>query len=293
MANFYIADTHFGHENVIRFDDRPFVTIDEMDRMMIEYWNMRVSENDDVYILGDFCFKSKKSALWYLKRLNGRKHLIRGNHDSRWMKKEPEALAEFESVEDIGIVRDGKHTLILSHYPMAEWNMYYSGSYMVYGHVHNNMKHICEYALAEDRALNAGCMINNYMPVTFEELIENNQMFKCRNEWAWKLYGDSRGPKELDSGRWIAPTKWHDGSDFMESGGIHWTFGEFFKSGLIYHFCTEASDDVDHEHSFEGVMVAACEYPDSFRIPEEYLKEYSEQELSYLDVIVERMKEDV
>lgn len=54
--NYYIADTHFGHENVILLDSRPFVTVDEMDREMIERWNEKVQDADDVYILGDFCY---------------------------------------------------------------------------------------------------------------------------------------------------------------------------------------------------------------------------------------------
>ena len=55
MRNWYIADTHFGHCNVIRFDGRPFGDVEEMDRVLMENWNARVGDGDDVYVLGDFC----------------------------------------------------------------------------------------------------------------------------------------------------------------------------------------------------------------------------------------------
>ena len=57
--NLYTSDLHFGHENVIRFDDRPFSDIEEMDRTLIEMWNARVRDEDTVYIVGDVCFRSK------------------------------------------------------------------------------------------------------------------------------------------------------------------------------------------------------------------------------------------
>ena len=54
--NLYIADTHFGHKNIIRFDSRPFATVDEMEEEMVKRWNIAVEPSDTVYILGDFCW---------------------------------------------------------------------------------------------------------------------------------------------------------------------------------------------------------------------------------------------
>lgn len=54
MANFYISDLHIGHENILRFDNRPFADVNEMNNKLIENWNARVRSDDTVYILGDF-----------------------------------------------------------------------------------------------------------------------------------------------------------------------------------------------------------------------------------------------
>ncbi len=81
--NFYIADTHFGHHNVIRYDNRPFRTIAEMDNTMIDNWNKVVGDNDTVYILGDFSWYGFEDTVKILDSLRGDKVLIRGNHDPR------------------------------------------------------------------------------------------------------------------------------------------------------------------------------------------------------------------
>ena len=83
--NYYIADTHFGHDNIRRLSNRPFETIEEMDNTIIDNWNSRVNDNDDIYILGDFSYKSEDPIL-FLKQLIGRKHLIVGNHDGKLLK---------------------------------------------------------------------------------------------------------------------------------------------------------------------------------------------------------------
>ena len=174
---YYTADLHFGHINVLRFDNRPFSDIDEMDRILIENWNNRVTNNDHVYILGDVALHNEKPYSWYLSQLNGQKHLIIGNHDRKLLK-DIEALGYFASVNHYLEVADENKRLILSHYPIAEWNGFYRQSYHIYGHIHNNKSGIYQYMKQFDRALNAGCMINGYMPVTFSELRCNNKIFK-------------------------------------------------------------------------------------------------------------------
>ena len=81
MNTFFTADTHFGHKNIIKYCNRPFASLDEMNETLIENWNKVVSLEDTVYILGDFAYCSKTSVEDFLKRLNGEKHLISGNHE--------------------------------------------------------------------------------------------------------------------------------------------------------------------------------------------------------------------
>lgn len=76
---FFTADLHFNHTNIINFCKRPFKSVENMNDALIRNWNSRVSEDDTVYHVGDFCFKG--NALWWEKHLNGKVIHIKGNHD--------------------------------------------------------------------------------------------------------------------------------------------------------------------------------------------------------------------
>lgn len=79
---FFTSDNHFGHERVIRFDNRPFATVEEMDAEMIRRWNAKVGKGDLVYVLGDMIWKTRNDdAPGLIKSLNGQIILIKGNHD--------------------------------------------------------------------------------------------------------------------------------------------------------------------------------------------------------------------
>lgn len=175
--NLYISDLHFGHKNVILFDHRPFADIEEMDNVLIRLWNSRVSADDDVYIVGDFCYRSDKSPDWYLKKLRGHKHLIIGNHDSVTLECE-QALKYLESVDKMLHVTDGDRQIHLCHFPMAEWYGSRHGSWHIYGHIHGNKGDVYEFMKTRERALNAAACINNYTPASINELIRNNRAFQ-------------------------------------------------------------------------------------------------------------------
>lgn len=174
---YYISDTHFGHEKILLMDGRPFKTIEEMDAALMARWNERVEAEDEVYILGDFAYRNGNTASWYLRRLKGRKHLIIGNHD-RVTLQDPKAWEHFASVESMALITDGGRSVCLCHYPIAEWNNKRWGGYHVFGHLHCRRDEVYEFMSRFDNALNAGCMINGYRPVTLEELIENNLRFR-------------------------------------------------------------------------------------------------------------------
>lgn len=178
--NYYTSDMHLGHKNAIIFDHRPFENIEEMDKVLIDNWNARITDKDNVYILGDFEYRSCREPHQYLKRLKGRKHLIIGNHDQATLKdvKAQDYLWSIEKMMHVTDYIDGKTVQIhLSHFPIAEWNGYHRGSWHIYGHIHDERGSVHEFMHSRGRALNAGCMINGYMPVTLKELIANNERF--------------------------------------------------------------------------------------------------------------------
>lgn len=96
--NYFTSDLHFGHFNAIGFDYRPFQTVEEMDKALIDNWNRKVTNEDTVYILGDFCFHSDKEPEYYLQQLKGKKYLVQGNHDQAIMKSE-KAKSYFEGID--------------------------------------------------------------------------------------------------------------------------------------------------------------------------------------------------
>ena len=174
--NLYISDLHFGHNNVIRFDRRPFNDAEEMDDCLIQLWNSRVAPDDDVYIVGDFAYKNERDEEWYLQKLRGHKHLIIGNHDGRLLQND-RAMSYFETVDKIMHVTDGENQIVLCHYPMIEWYKSRHGTWLIYGHIHNKREETYQYMRTLDHALNAAAAINNYTPVSFGELVRNNKVF--------------------------------------------------------------------------------------------------------------------
>lgn len=178
---FYIADTHYGHKNVMAFDGRPFNTTEEHDNALTNNWNEVVGFNDDVYILGDFSWYSSTKSIEILKGLNGTKHLIVGNHDGR-MLKNPDARKEFAEVVPYKEIKvNDSVQLVLCHYPIPTFNGHFRNWVHFYGHVHTTF----EYDMIEDfrrdmiargnpcRMYNIGAMMPwmNFTPRTFDEII--------------------------------------------------------------------------------------------------------------------------
>lgn len=172
---YYISDLHLGHENIIKLCNRPFRNVTEMDEMLIENWNSVVTETDEVYILGDFNFKSSGSGANYLKRLNGKKFLITGNHDNVT----PEMRSLCEWVGSYKEIHDGDTKIVLFHYPMVEWNGYFRGTLHFYGHIHNSFDNGAYKAMKKiPNAYNVGADILDFKPRTKEEVIKYNGRIK-------------------------------------------------------------------------------------------------------------------
>lgn len=195
MAVLFTSDLHLGHANIIdscnRNEEtcgRNFATIEEMNDFLIEKWNEKVNDDDDVYILGDLSYRSGVSVKTYLKQLKGRKHLIEGNHDYKWMKNIGDLSEFFESVSKLEVIKIDKKLITLCHYPLLEWNgsrraknQDTSISWLIHGHIHNARDGVFEY-IRENLpcAINAGVDINDFEPATFEELLANNNRWYGR-----------------------------------------------------------------------------------------------------------------
>ena len=135
MKYFVIADTHFGHLNVIKYCNRPFIDVNSMDETLIKNWNAVVSKIDTVFVLGDFSFYKKDKTAEICSKLNGQKILIIGNHDNR----------NEQYYRDCGFISAYRYPIVfnnfclLSHEPLqlSETTPYFN----YYGHVHNDNKY--------------------------------------------------------------------------------------------------------------------------------------------------------
>ena len=174
---FFTSDTHFWHENILKFCNRPFSSIEEMNDTIINNWNSVVKENDIVFHLGDFCFCGSDKFKELIETLNGRIYLILGNHD--WKTIKQWHATKFEGVyQQMSIKIDGRK-IYLNHFPF----LCYAGTYyrledavwQLFGHVHSSDKN--KNGLDNQRLsmlfptqYDVGVDNNNYTPVSFEEV---------------------------------------------------------------------------------------------------------------------------
>ena len=183
----FTGDLHFGHENVLAFDNRPFATVDEMDAELIRRWNNKVGKGDLVYVLGDLIWKSRNNdAPALIKSLNGLIILIKGNHD-RFLhnSKAKSALAGIKDYDDICVtLEDGtQRRVILSHYfiPMYIGHRYNA----IHLHAHSHFSDEADFEIdfaeqlnqmgCKNEIYNVGCMYWNYEPVTLDEIITHGK----------------------------------------------------------------------------------------------------------------------
>lgn len=187
---FFTADLHFGHENVLRFDHRPFQTVEEMDAELVWRWNAKVGKGDLVYVLGDFIWKtSTNEAPALIKSLNGQVILIKGNHD-RFLHNAAakKALAGLKDYDDICVtLEDGtQRRCILSHYFIPFYTGHRYQAIHLHGHSHNTEESDEERRIIKElkekgydlKVYNVGCMYWNYEPVTLDEILTREDELK-------------------------------------------------------------------------------------------------------------------
>lgn len=170
----FISDTHFGHGNMLNFKDsdgkpiRVFKDVDEMDEEMIKNWNYYISPEDRVYHLGDVAI-SLKALHKVMPRLNGRKVLLKGNHDIFKLK---EYTPYFEDIRAFKVYP--AHGIIFSHVPVHPQQLENRFKFNVHGHLHQNniMKGgIPDWQSIDGRYLNICVEKTYYSPLAFEEVL--------------------------------------------------------------------------------------------------------------------------
>lgn len=157
---YFTADTHFNHANIIKYQDRPFRNVHEMNEALIANWNAVVPVKSVIYHLGDFVFAKKpEDVLKIVKRLNGQMKLIYGNHDD-------EKLLSKAGIEGkhLDFIKFDKQRIQLCHYAMRVWNRSHKGSWHLYGHSHGNLEE------ADSLSFDIGTDANNFTPVSFAEV---------------------------------------------------------------------------------------------------------------------------
>lgn len=168
---FFISDTHFYHEKIIYSCNRPFLNVEEMNEQLILNWNKAVSQNDDIFILGDMFFQASIEEINNtIKKLNGRKYLICGNHEDYVCHPNFDTSA-FTYIKDYHTFQYHKKKFILSHYPILEWEGKRGGSILLYGHVHNDNPDYYANVLGKN-AFNVGVDMIDFRPISIQEIFK-------------------------------------------------------------------------------------------------------------------------
>ena len=187
MNTFFIADTHFSHQNIIRHCNRPWPTYEEHDAALIDNWNKVVTRKDLVYILGDFAMIKKmddgippmKKYRKFIMALNGKKVLIKGNHDAMNDDTYRCFSRVYEGIHDMML---DKQKVTLCHYPMLSWNCSFHGAWHFFGHVHGRSPE-------KDGVLSCDVGVDvpewNYTPASWDQLKAKFAIKKVKWEQYW------------------------------------------------------------------------------------------------------------
>lgn len=190
MTIFYTSDSHFGHENIIKYCDRPFSNTDEMDERLISNWNEVVQPEDTVYHLGDAALGKIDKSLANVGRLNGYKILVLGNHDRPFMRRNKKDLAtwwsKYEDVFQEIIGWGGSYAVFgglkfrLSHFPFEgdsqdadrynEFRPVDMGVPLIHGHVHSKDK--ITFSKRGTPMIHVGVDAWDYRPVSEHQVLE-------------------------------------------------------------------------------------------------------------------------
>lgn len=170
---YFISDTHFYHKNIIKYCNRPFNSVEEMNENLIKNWNEVILQDDTVYHLGDFALGNKELSLNIVSKLNGQKFLVLGNHD-KW------SIDDYENhgfkVLKNAPIKLVEYKLVLSHYPTPDIQIP-KGYINLHGHIHDKSLYNdfdkfepCNYSL--DKHINLSCDVTDFKPVSLKQILD-------------------------------------------------------------------------------------------------------------------------
>lgn len=169
----FTSDNHYYHKRILEFcrNTRRGETMEEMNELMIESHNSIVKPRDTVWFLGDISFGKEEETLQVLRRLNGIKNLVFGNHCHE-IRKSTILKSEFNSTQDIKVLKQGKSfRAVLSHYPHAEWFNCHHGYYHLFGHQHGSYNNVDKRFRCMDVGIDARGD-NLMLPWSLEEIVD-------------------------------------------------------------------------------------------------------------------------
>ena len=152
---FFAADEHYGHQNIIRYCDRPFASVQEMDDELVRRHNLVVGKGDIVVHGGDFTLAKSSKAQEYIARLNGQHVFIQGSHD-RWLDRSAQEVWQ-RKVQD--------HYVVVCHYAMRVWPASHYNSWQLFGHSHGLLDPI-------GKQWDIGVDANDFTPLSYSQLVE-------------------------------------------------------------------------------------------------------------------------
>lgn len=177
-STFFSSDLHLHHSKIIDYCNRPYSSEEEMTSTIISNWNSVINKSSTVYLLGDVIFKvPTEKAINTISQLNGKIHLILGNHDGE-INKVAHLFSSISQYTELKIDLQEEHykTLVLFHYPINSWNKKSHGSWHGYGHIHS-----AKDKYPTDYSWDLGVDNNNYFPVSLEHLKSIMDMKARRN----------------------------------------------------------------------------------------------------------------
>lgn len=183
---FFTSDTHFSHTNIIKYQDRPFKDVIEMNEHMIRMWNEVVPWDGHVFHLGDVAFGDERSAKSTLDRLNGSIYLVKGNHDKTVLRKEF-VRDRFVWVKEKYVVKFDKgkgDEITLCHFAHRVWNKSHHGAYHLYGHSHGAMEDT-----PWGRSMDVGVDVWDFKPISLKQVCDvlSERKFKVADHHIEKL----------------------------------------------------------------------------------------------------------